>query len=152
MKQKNGQVVAFERNISGNSLTLSSDVILAEIETDVTIEALVGPACDISVVVEGVKGSALLDSGSQVSVISESFYRKNLSHVPLQKLQEKLEVTGAGGHDIPYLGVIQVSCSMPEAVTGSAQVVQLAALVCKDTKFSQRVPLIIGTNAFRSLN
>jgi hypothetical protein len=41
---KHGQVVVFVPNTSGNAVTLSHTVILAEFGTNVKLEALVGPA------------------------------------------------------------------------------------------------------------
>ena len=130
---------------------LTSQVVLAELDASVSIEALVGPSCEVPVTVCGVTTTALLDSGSQVTVISESFYKQYLGNIELQELDFDLSVTGAGGQNVPYLGAISINCELPDNILGTKQPVRVAALVCRDTSFSSRTPVIIGTNVFKTV-
>lgn len=101
--------------------------------------------------VEGNKTCCLLDSGSQVTVISEKYYNSKLSHIPLQKLEIPLTVTGAGGQPVPYQGMILISCTLPESVAGKLETVKVAALVGRDNLLADKVPIILGTNVFRDV-
>ena len=44
---------------------------------------LIGPANETEVIINGKKVNALLDTGSQITSISESYYKNNLSNYPL---------------------------------------------------------------------
>uniref|UniRef100_A0A8C8RTU7 Paraneoplastic antigen Ma-like C-terminal domain-containing protein n=1 Tax=Pelusios castaneus TaxID=367368 RepID=A0A8C8RTU7_9SAUR len=73
-------------------------------ETDVTqigvsevVRQLVGPACYGYVYLDGVKSTCLIDTGSQVTCICETFYYENLSHRKLQSIDNILQIEGAGG-------------------------------------------------------
>ena len=112
---------------------------------------LVGPSCEVPIKVDGLKTQCLLDSGSQVTIIAASFYRKKLSHLPLYDLQNSLIVTGAGGQEVPYLGYVVDQMSLPKSVVGTDEIVETMALVGPDTQYSRKVPVIVGTNTFRSL-
>ena len=146
------------RNGQKRDVRLDSSVILAELEashgegrTDESpiLQALVGPSCESSVTVNSVPTTCLLDSGSQVTVISESFYRTHLAHLPLNSLQTELQITGAGGQNVPFLGYIHVTVMLPEDTIGVTDSVRTMAVICPDTQYSSNVPVIIGTNTFR---
>ena len=145
------QVIIHLQNVRSQSVSLTSNIILAELDAKLEIDALVGPSCEIKVCINNIETSALLDSGSQVTVIAEHFYKTYLSHLPLRDLNFPFTVTGAGGHDVPYLGVTLIDCKLPDSVVGHGNSsCEVAALVCKDTNFSKQIPVIIGTNVFRS--
>ena len=55
-----------------------------EIVDDNEVVGLVGPTNETEVILDGKKVNSLLDSGSQVTSISESYYREHLSQYPLQ--------------------------------------------------------------------
>ena len=146
--------IVVRNNSSRHSTTLTDETILADFHGSVDaisgcIDAMVGPSCTSSMIVNGVKTLGLLDSGSQVTVISESFYRKELQSLTLNKLDANLQVTGAGGQSVPYLGYIVSPISMPKDVVGTEAVVETIALICPDTPFSETVPVIVGTNTFK---
>ena len=69
-------------NHSRQSIIFDHHTVFAELhlteesECNSVLEALVGPSLESDVFVEGVKASCLIDSGSQVSIVSESFYHK----------------------------------------------------------------------------
>ena len=131
-------------------ITLTHATVLAEISlvSPVMSSGLVGPSCESPVFVNGVSAKCLIDSGSQVSIISESFYREKLSDLPLEPL-DSLKVTGAGGQTVPYLGFVRCEIGLPVHVVGVKENVSSLLLVCPDTDFSKRVPIIVGTNVLR---
>ena len=70
------------------------------------------------VLIDGIVGPALLDSGLQVTTVCQSFYQGHLSsHVPLEKLGTKdLSVEGEGGQLVQYDGFIRVKMRFPKDV------------------------------------
>ncbi|XP_025079813.1 uncharacterized protein LOC112555597 [Pomacea canaliculata] len=134
--------------------TLSSRVVLAELHSpgadQTNLEALVGPSCESPIRIDGVTSRCLIDSGSQVSIVSESFFRRNMRHRQLENLDSTLQVIGAGGHSVPYIGVVRVSVWLPKDVVGVDSKVDTVLLVCPDTEYSSRVPVIAGTNILRA--
>lgn len=147
-------------NRSSTARTVTSRDVLAELQhsgsvkekvglTDFPLEALVGPCCESMGWLNDINMSCLIDSGSQVTVVTESFHRQYLSNLPLEQLDTALNITGAGGQTVPYLGVIRVRLRLPEEVAGTSAEVDTLAVVCPDTKFSAKVPVIVGTNTLR---
>lgn len=112
---------------------------------------LIGPKCTSTVVVVGVQCDSLLDSGSQVSTISKSFYESYLSHQPIFPIQDLLDIEGAGGQEVPYLGYIQVNINFPEHIMGKPVKILTLALVVPDHRTNMDVPLLIGTNTLDPL-
>ena len=89
---------------------------------------------------------AIIDSGSQVTTISKSFHDTYLSSLPILPLRDILEVEGAGGQNVPYLGYVEVSIQFPENITGKAELVSTLALVVPDCRSSAECPALLGTN------
>ena len=56
--------------------------------------------------IEGIGTTALLDTGSCISSLGQSFYEKNLSHLPLLPVKDILNVECADGQRLPYSGYI----------------------------------------------
>ena len=65
--------------------------------------------------VNGVKCWALIDTGSVVSSISETFYKQHCEHLPLQSVDSicDLKLIGATGTEIDVLGFIEVDVKLP---------------------------------------
>ena len=57
-----------------------------------------------------------------------------------------IHIEGAGGHKIPYIGIIMVKIGAP--FLGEEEV-EVLALVVPTTRYSLNVPVIVGTNAIR---
>ncbi|XP_035862265.1 uncharacterized protein LOC118496109 [Sander lucioperca] len=112
---------------------------------------LIGPKCTSTVVVEGVQCDSLLNSGSQVTTISKSFHESHLSHQPISPIQDLLDIEGAGGQEVPYLGYIQVNIDFPENIMGKPVKIHTLALVVPDHRTNMDVPLLIGTNTLDPL-
>lgn len=109
-------------------------------------KGLVGPASTIAVKVGGHPCYALWDSGSQVTIVFDSWYSEHLSNVPILPLSG-LSIWGLSSSNYPYKGYIVVDVTFPVALTGAEETVTILALVCPDPKGPQQFPLIIGTNA-----
>lgn len=112
---------------------------------------LIGPKCTATVTIEGVQCDSLLYSGSQVTTISKSFYESHLSHQPIFPIQDLLDIEGAGGQEVPYLGYVQVNIHFPEDIMGKPEKVDTLALVVPDHRTNMEVPLLIGTNTLDPL-
>ena len=75
---------------------------------------LIGPATEIEVIINGRKVNALLDTGSQITSISESYYKNYLSNYPLVPVDTpNLKVEQAGGSFITYLGMVIIDIKIP---------------------------------------
>lgn len=106
---------------------------------------LIGAKCTAQVIICEKDCSCLLDSGSQVTTIPNSFYLENLSHLPLNPLNNLLEVEGANGQSVPYLGYIETIIKFPKSLLGTDIEVPTLALVVPD-KGSTLSSVLIGTN------
>ncbi|KAL7878188.1 hypothetical protein SRHO_G00048310 [Serrasalmus rhombeus] len=106
-------------------------------------DGLVGKPSLSQVVIEGQLCTALLDSGSTVTIIFENWYQQYLSHVPVQPISS-LAIWGLSDTSYPYKGYVGVSLEFPEDCTEAMTVL---ALVCPDPQGPDQVPVIIGTNA-----
>ncbi|MCG8044919.1 MAG: RNase H-like domain-containing protein [Candidatus Thiodiazotropha endolucinida] len=110
---------------------------------------MVGPANVGKIVICGTETTGLIDSGSMVSSISESFYQ---SMDPVPELGDTkdfgldLAVYGANGSRLAYLGYIVADVSVPSLGPIKYGV---PILVVKDTEYNKSVPAIIGTNIIR---
>lgn len=107
---------------------------------------LVGPILTINMKVNGQPCEALLDSGSQVTIIFESWYAKYLSSAPIQPLSG-LSIWGLSTASYPYKGYVLVDVKFPASVMGVEENVSVLALICPDPEGPEQVPVIIGTNA-----
>jgi hypothetical protein len=67
---------------------------------------LLGSPNEVTMKVNGIAASALLDTGSTVSTVSESFYLQYLANQPIQTLNHILHIECADGEEMPYLGYI----------------------------------------------
>lgn len=65
-------------------------------------KGLIGQKCTANVLVSGVNCNCVLDTGSQVTTVSASFYQNHLSEHPIQPIDD-LDVEGTNGQHVPYL-------------------------------------------------
>lgn len=77
---------------------------------------LIGEKCTAQVNVAGVMCDYLLDTGSQVTAITKSFYNENLYSQPIHSLNDLLEVEGADGQNVPYLGYVELTITSPRTL------------------------------------
>lgn len=88
---------------------------------------------------------ALIDTGSCVSVISDTFYLNNLKETKFQPLNGILTIKCADGNHLPYLGFIEVSITDVEGSEGSKPTLCIF-LLTPDTTCNANTPVILGTN------
>ena len=100
-----------------------------------------GKANEVVVHVNGKNVNALLDTGSMVSTMALSLCQQ--MRLPIQPLDNLLTVHGAGGHQVPYEGYVQVNLDLPR--TKGAQMSALM-LVVPNTDYHIKVPILLGTN------
>ena len=101
---------------------------------------LVGETNESNVIVEGQETRALLDSGSQLLVISWTWVKK-LNLKPKQ-LQSILQIEGSGGLEVPYLGYVEVHIKIPEVKAFDQDVL---LLIIPDSAHTQYTPITLGT-------
>ena len=59
--------------------------------------------------IRGEEVNCLLDTGSQVTTIPQSFYKQHLSEQEIKPLFDLLEEEGAAGQSVPYLGYVELA-------------------------------------------
>ena len=74
---------------------------------------LIGPANETEVVINGMKVNASLDTGSQITSISESNYKNHLNYSLVPVDIPNLKVEQVGGSFIPYLGMVIMDIKVP---------------------------------------
>ncbi len=93
--------------------------------------------------IKGVSAACLLDTGSQISTVSEHFFKEHLFGEDKDMLLTAgwLKITAANGLDIPYLGYLEL-----EVETMGIILPECGFLVVRDTLNSPLVPALIGMN------
>ena len=105
--------------------------------------SMLGHANETMVSIGGVDCLALVDTGSQISTVSEAFYNSNLAdRYPLHDVAPDVRVEGAGGTSLSFAGVAEVELCFD----GVEEPLMVPVLVMPTTPYNQRVPAIIGTN------
>ena len=113
---------------------------------DMEIVDLVGPATEAEILLDGNRVNSLLDSGSQVTSLSESYYRAHLSQYQLQPVDVPgLLLQPAGGGSMPYLGMIVTSIKVPHL----SSTFQAKVVVVPDTEYHYSTPVLVGTGLIR---
>ncbi|KAK3566560.1 hypothetical protein QTP86_000879, partial [Hemibagrus guttatus] len=115
---------------------------------DKTAKPTVGPPSIVPLQINGKPCTALLDSGSQVTIIFEPWYEKYLSDTPIQPVSGlSLWGLSESSASYPYRGYVVVDLEYPAAVFGTRQAVTLLALICPSPRAEDQTPVIVGTNA-----
>lgn len=108
---------------------------------------MVGKSNEGSAVICGVETKVLVDSGAMVTLVSESFFNSLVPKPELCSIDNfNLDVVGACGTSLPYLGYIEGDIMIPSVLETS---IVVPILVVPDTEYRQAVPGIIGTNVLR---
>ena len=103
---------------------------------------LIGRANEEQIVINGHPVTALLDTGSQVTHISEAFCQAN--NIQINPLDKLVEIEGTGGGDIiKYIGYIEATLILP--LGSQSFETEALLLVLPSTDYQQRVPIAIGT-------
>ena len=111
------------------------------------LDRIVGSANESEILINGVKTSGLIDTGSMVTSVSEDFYN-SLKPLPQLHLITEfgLDVKGASGDNLPYKGYIEAEISVPFFTNSSFKI---PLLVVSNTEYNSKVPAIVGTNVIR---
>ena len=92
---------------------------------------------------EGVPTTALLDTGSAISTVSEEFFKVHLKHLQLHSIDGLLKVECANGQPLPYLGYIKTDV----IATGLEDTTYpCLLLVVPGTSYNASTPVLLGTN------
>jgi transposase InsO family protein len=107
---------------------------------------VMGQLSEVNSIVNGRRALALLDSGSQVTIVCRSYYEKYLKDVMFTPLEKVLSLTGISDEVFTYKGVIELEVSLPESIYGDTSKKSILAVVADDTEYTDRVPINVGTN------
>ena len=111
-----------------------------------TCPNLVGESTEVDASVEGVPCRVLLDTGAQISLMSESFCQQlGLVVNPVDQL---LKIKACGDHEVPYLGVVEANL-----IFGSVKLdySSYPFLIVSDNEYNSDVPILIGTNVLKTI-
>ena len=107
---------------------------------------MVGPSNVSKILICGVETTGIINSGSMISTISESFYRP-MDPVPelgdTKDFGIDLAVYGANGSRVAYCGYIKADVPVPKL---GPIMHGIPIFLVKDTYYNKTVPAIIGTN------
>jgi len=120
-----------------------------KVQKETIIERAVGSCPEIEVLMEGIPINCLIDTGSQITTITETFYRK-LSDNNLLDVGKWIKVTGANNLEVPCLGYTEVNISV-----SGISLENVGVLVVRDPvdvsslERKRRVPGLLGSNVFK---
>lgn len=104
-----------------------------------------GPSSAVPVQIEGIYAKAVLDTGSQVTLLYRSFYNRYLTHLPLTPISA-LQIWGLSPADCPYDGYLSLKLEFLEADVGVTETIDALVLVCPDPVVSGGASILVGTN------
>ena len=76
------------------------------------LHKVVGQCPEQSVGVQGCEVRCLLDTGAQVSTLTEQCYRCHFSQHELVDISELVSVSGTQGQEVPFLGCVQLDVEL----------------------------------------
>ena len=106
---------------------------------------LIGAQTEVEVVVNNHTTKGILDTGSQITTVSESFIR-SVPGIQIEDVTDFLKIEVASGHRLAYIGIVVSALSFPSLGEHFDSTEPIPILVVKDTDFNKNVPFIIGTN------
>ena len=101
---------------------------------------LIGEANETDIIIENERVKGLIDSGAQVSSISDTFASK--LGLKIKQLDTLLDLEPTGGGQVPYNGYVELRMWVPNVRAFDLDVLML---VIPESEYSQRVPITIGT-------
>jgi hypothetical protein len=107
---------------------------------------LIGKPTETEIYIDGSLTSALLDTGSTVSTVSENYYREHISS-PLHTLDTLLDIECADGLQLPSIGYTEIQFQLP----GHTHLYYCLLLVTQNSRYNSEVPLLLGTNTLSSI-
>ncbi|KAI5626698.1 hypothetical protein C0J50_13742 [Silurus asotus] len=107
------------------------------------LERAVGTCPMVDLMIKGVPVSCLLDTGSQVSTITEGFFREHSfgDESDVLATSNWLKITAANGLEIPYLGYMELDVEVMGMVLP-----ECGFLIIKGNPCPASVPVLIGMN------
>jgi len=122
-----------------------------EVNSGSPLSRIVGGTPTMTAKMAGVEVECLVDTGSMVTLISETFYKEKLESVcgRVQGVGRMLTMRGANGLEIPYLRYLELDMKV-----GGVTIPNCGELVLKDTAatvWQQRRPGVLGTNVFTKI-
>lgn len=96
--------------------------------------------------INGVKVKCLLDTGAQVSTISEHFYKKYLPASKLSNTSKILKLSAANKLQIPYLGYTEVCLRIQDTMYTNVGMIVESVTNCNDP-----IQVVLGCNVLRSV-
>lgn len=102
-------------------------------------KGLVGTKCTAQLCIDGIQVNCLLDTGSQVTTVPSSFHKAYLADHPVKPLDALLEVEGANGQSVPYLGYVELTLTFPKRFLGLEAEIDTLALVVPDLVGVQQI-------------
>ena len=116
------------------------------------IEKAIGECPQISVLLGGQEVCCLIDTGAQVSTITESFFRQHFQKKSLVDVSTCIRITGSYGMDIPYLGYIELILTVEGEQFHNMGFLVVRDPIDQDMKQRKlRVPGVIGSNVLRDI-
>ena len=100
---------------------------------------LIGEPNEAIVKIEGQKFDSLIDSGAQISQLTESLVKA--LDLKIRNLKEILPLEGAAGIKVPYLGYVEARLEIPGVDAFNEDCL---FLVMPDHEYGHRVPVTIG--------
>ena len=101
---------------------------------------VIGTANEATIIVEGQRFLALINSGAQLSMMSESLVQA--LKLPVHKLNTLIEAEASGGGIIPYIGYVEARLTIPRIKKMDKDSL---FMVSNDSPYTNRVPIQIGT-------
>ncbi len=85
-----------------------------------------------------------MDTGALVSLVSRSFYNSHLTNIPIEPLEDILDIECADGEALPYDDFIEVK--IRATGSGTNESVPCLLLVVPDTQYTRNVSVLLETN------
>ena len=101
---------------------------------------LIGEPNETSVIVENQTVKGLIDSGAQISSISDKFAKE--LNLKIKKLEILLDLQPTGGGQVPYDGYVEVRLQIPNVQAFDLDVLML---VIPESEYSKSIPVTIRT-------
>ena len=92
------------------------------------------------------KVSCLLETGSQVTTVTLSFYENILKEQQIKPLHDLLEVEGANGQEVPYFWYVELDISFPKEFVGQEIEIPTLALVVPNMRGEAQEQLLTEYN------
>ena len=110
-----------------------------------TSSKLIGPTYDIMLFLDGHQATALIDTGSVVSIIPETFVNEFIGVDKMTPLSGDAQFITANGEALQYLGTVEVELTIPSLG------IKLHSIFLV-VPGAQHVTTIIGTNILEVLD